>query len=501
MRLDPLNNRPLFIVGIVIAILAFLSIFKIGGSVGPVQIKRIDLFSDVLPNKKDCKRSINNDLAAKNGTSPAGVHEVRETGQNERTAAPDTLTISFAGGQSGSLDSFFEELRRTERDGGKVRIAYFGDSIIEGDLITHDLRKNLQRSFGGSGVGFVPVTSATAAARGTIHHRFSDNWQVLALHPRPKNEAKLGISGFTFLPRSDQAVTGSVGGLKTERFKHSWTEYTASALSENTHPFRVVKLYYGPSNEPAFAKYTLDGEAEHTIDLCGDGAVQEAVISNNGPVNKVRIDFFARGQAPVYGLSFEDTRGVYVDNFAIRGYSGLTLDRIPGQIYSGFDRFLRYRLIIVHYGINVAGFTTKQEFNWYRKQMTAVLGHLKNAFPGASFLVISVNDIGHRDNMETVTKPSIPLLVEAQYNIARETGAAFWNLFNAMGGENSMADWAAGQRPLASKDLTHFNPRGAKKIADLLTKALLEEYEAFKARREHAGSSKTSPAKNIRAAR
>jgi hypothetical protein len=48
------------------------------------------------------------------------------------------------------------QLKTTKK--GKIRIAYFGDSMIEGDLLTQTLRKLLQKEFGGYGVGFFPFT-------------------------------------------------------------------------------------------------------------------------------------------------------------------------------------------------------------------------------------------------------------------------------------------------------------------------------------------------------
>jgi hypothetical protein len=53
--------------------------------------------------------------------------------------------VDYSNKQEGALDKFFEALEETEQTGKKVRIAYFGDSVIEGDLITQDLRKSLQK--------------------------------------------------------------------------------------------------------------------------------------------------------------------------------------------------------------------------------------------------------------------------------------------------------------------------------------------------------------------
>ena len=54
--------------------------------------------------------------------------------------------------------------------GRPVRIAVLGDSFIEGDIITADLREQLQNLCGGRGVGFVPFASPLAKFRGTVLH-------------------------------------------------------------------------------------------------------------------------------------------------------------------------------------------------------------------------------------------------------------------------------------------------------------------------------------------
>ena len=58
----------------------------------------------------------------------------------------------------------------------KIRVAYFGDSMIEGDLISQTLRKELQNSFGGCGVGFVPINSPVAKYRISAYTDCSDTW-------------------------------------------------------------------------------------------------------------------------------------------------------------------------------------------------------------------------------------------------------------------------------------------------------------------------------------
>jgi hypothetical protein len=68
-------------------------------------------------------------------------------------------------------------------------------------------------------------------------------------------------------------------------------------------------------------------------------------------------------------------------------------------------------------------------------------------------------------------------LLHAQRQAARRSGVAFWNVFGAMGGENSMIRFV--ENNWASKDYTHLSFRGGKEIASALLKAILLEKEFY----------------------
>lgn len=66
----------------------------------------------------------------------------------------------FSTGRVG-LVRFFSALNNIRELERPVRIAFLGDSFIEGDIVVADLRAAFQEQFGGNGVGFVPVYSIT----------------------------------------------------------------------------------------------------------------------------------------------------------------------------------------------------------------------------------------------------------------------------------------------------------------------------------------------------
>ena len=73
------------------------------------------------------------------------------------------------------LKRFFAALRNRDKLGRPVRIAFLGDSFIEGDIVVADFRSEMQKAFGGRGIGFVPVTSVAAQYRPTVEQR-SEGW-------------------------------------------------------------------------------------------------------------------------------------------------------------------------------------------------------------------------------------------------------------------------------------------------------------------------------------
>ena len=83
------------------------------------------------------------------------------------------------------------------------------------------------------------------------------------------------------------------------------------------------------------------------------------------------------------------------------------------------------------------------------------------------------------------TMPAVLALLHAQRQAARRSGIAFWNVFGAMGGENSMVRYV--ENNWASKDYTHLSFRGGKEIANALLDALMLE-KAFYDEAEKMGN-------------
>ena len=142
-------------------------------------------------------------------------------------------------------------------------------------------------------------------------------------------------------------------------------------------------------------------------------------------------------------------------------------------------------LVILQYGTNES--EAPGLARDYEKTLTAVVAMVKAAAPQASILVAAPLDRAETGEGGALrTKPIIKRLVAAQRNVAKESGVAFWNTYEAMGGEGSMARWM--KSGLGGGDLTHPTPQGAEALGDLLYKSLTTGFEAWLSRHPEAST-------------
>jgi len=398
------------------------------------------------------------------------------------------------------LRTFTAKLAQLKAEGqGNIRIAHYGDSIIEGDLITGKLRELLQSEYGGSGVGLVPITSIVSDFRMTIGHRFSRNWESRSFANRGSYDVPLGMIGYTFIPRnyylaetvikvepkiavpdSLQADSVRVAAPATKAKKETrriavagpaWVEYYGTDNPGGAPQFRRIRLFYSQASAKSRIRAAFDGKPSQTFQLQAEEGIQVLDLSAGGPVNKVRLEFDPRDPIHVYGVSFDDTDGVYVDNHAVRGYTGMYFNALPQEHMAGFQEHLDYDLIMLQYGLNVSQ-PKARDYDDYKTMMIRSVQHIQAALPDVPILIIGVHDRGIRQAGVFQTSPDIPLLVNTQAEIAAATGCAFWNVYEAMGGLNSMLEYVNAKPPLANTDYTHFNLAGANKIAAMLYETL-----------------------------
>jgi len=366
----------------------------------------------------------------------------------------DTIANIFAG-----LEPFFQAISHIQADHAVLHIAYFGDSMIEGDLVTQPLRRNMQRRFGGSGIGFIPLTSPQPCFRTTIRQTFNDDWTVYSfVHPGKTQAVTPGISGYVY-----------ISGAGAETKYESVPGYGK---------FRKADILYGGQNEVT-VKVATD-TITRVLSLIPDQgkAVSDLSVTIDSVFSVFELRVTSSKPGLLYGVNFENGPGVYVDNYAFRGNSGLPLKNIPPDVIAGFNKKLSNKLLIIHYGLNV--YTPGiEDYHWYEAAMVNVIRHVKESSPGCAILMISMPDRSALISGEYYTPSGLPEFIRLQQRIANSEHVAFFNLYAAMGGANSMKQWVEGSPKLAGDDYTHPNGAGASRIASLVYDFLMKGYDRF----------------------
>jgi hypothetical protein len=411
-------RQPLIIVFAVTLLLTILS-FVNTSKIFPNKIKQIDLYADL--------KTITKDTIARKETKKIAAKKKYKKEEEKNELAIQDYSID----EEKNFSHFITALQNAKNK--KVRIAYFGDSFIESDLITNELRQMLQKKFGGSGVGFVPMECINSEMRKSVVQSTSKNWIA------NENASKL---------------------LKTFKAYDSYSKFNLQNPYKNCS--NAILLY--KSLENSTIKVEID-TLVNEINLRTTNNILVAEKINNASFSTLKIT----ANSPTtdfIGVSFEDSAGVYVDNFSVRGSNGTHLQKVDTLIVKQFNTIQQYDLVVVHFGINVLNNTENLE--WYKIGLQKTIGFLKQQFSNAAILIISTSDKAVKTNGIYETDRGVPVLVNIQNEIAEKNGVAFWNLYQNMGGQNSMLKWVNADTALAYKDYTHITFNGAAKVANLL---------------------------------
>lgn len=416
--------------------------------------RRINLISDITHSYKveldetdstdnrDTSLQISLDIPLKDKTSDFSLYKTARLITNFNV---DTNSVS--------LERFIKKLYELKNGKKpKIRIAYFGDSMIEGDLLTQTLRKLLQQLYGGSGVGFVPVTSQVSQFRTTVTDNYSGGWQDENFKT-DGDKSRLFISGHTFRSAGD------------------WFQMKDQTVSDTT---AIIE------------KSLLCGYVSHPVNITVNNApvtIQPSQLFNRIVLDKSKktaIKLSVKDiQLPVYGISFESESGIILDNFSFRGITGIEFARIDSSYLKAINAENPYDLIIFQYGVNLLFRPNDKNFNWYGRAMMPIIRKIKNCFPESDFLLVSTADRAFRYGGQYRSAVGIDSLIKVQALLAYETGSVFYNQFESMGGTNSIVEWAARKPSLANKDYVHPNHRGAELLAQYFFEAILNDYEKY----------------------
>lgn len=375
--------------------------------------------------------------------------------------------LSIQEGDDGirNLNSFFASLRKLPKSGEKVRVMHYGDSQIEADRITSYLRKEWQKKWGGEGPGLVPPVEVVPSAN--IKQSASAEWHR-----------------HTIYGRKDTTVThtrfGALGTFASYDSSSAALFFEPSRLGySNTRRFKSAKVFLGAFGEGGtvqlFQNETLIAE-KNLCDSCGFSTFETTI---SGEVSEIKLGFEG-GPLECYGVAFDGNSGVQVDNIPMRGSSGTIFKKMDRALFKQCIAQLNPQLLLLQYGGNSVPYVKDSlQAKNYGQWLKAQIVYLQQVMPNAAIVLIGPSDMAHKNGDQFETYAFLEPVRDALKEAAFATGCGFWDIYEAMGGHNSMQAWVDAEPPLAGTDYVHFTPKGAKKIAELFNKAVMDRYNAF----------------------
>lgn len=362
---------------------------------------------------------------------------------------------------TGSLTPFYQALWRTESKapGAITRVLHYGDSPVTADSITADARALLQRRFGDGGHGFVLIGKPWA----WYGHR----------------GVRLSAHGWHMEPASQSRARDGIHGLGGVNFVGGPSAASTIELPDDQHT--RVEVYFERQPGGGAFNLTTGNALIGNVDTAGDSKVPGfAVFPLPAQTREVTLTVRS-GSVRVFGWSFEKAGpGIVYNSLGLNGGQVQVALRYfePSQ-WAEEMQHENPDLVVINYGTNESVFPDYIE-RYYEKELRLLVERVRASVPRAAVLIMSPMDRGVREDGDIVTPQVLPRIVEIQAKVAAETGCAFFNTFEAMGGAGTMAKWYASQPRLVSADFMHPLPGGAAIVGRLLNSAICDGFEQYK---------------------
>jgi len=415
------------------------------------------------------------------------ITEVVEVSVDSSENIPDTIRadaealaasihrIDFPNGDKSCLKNFFAALNGIKDKKSIVRILHYGDSQIEGDRISSYIRNKLQTKYGGIGPGLLPAVQPYDSYF-SIKQSNVGNWSRYAVfgkkNPEVLHKSYGALAAFSrFAPINNDSI-----------FKDSIL-YTGEVIFEESklaygrvRKFQKVQIFYGNSHRKVAVSLWVDGVEITHDSLKANVDYARYAYTLPAETKNLTIKFAGYDSPDIYGISLEGLSGVSLTNIGMRGSSGTIFNRMEYGHLNKMYANLNVKLFILQFGGNVMPYIKDStEAVNYGRWFGSQIRTLKRMRPDASFVMIGPSDMSHKVRDNYVTYDFLPLVRDELKKAAFKQRIGYWDMYEAMGGYNSMPSWVNAEPALAGSDYTHFTPRGAKLIANMFYNALMIE--------------------------
>ena len=367
----------------------------------------------------------------------------------------------------GNRIDYIKRLKNKLRQ-GVCQIVHYGDSQIEGDRITGYVRNRLQLAFNGGGPGFFPIK--VVYNQNSIDITTSGNWVRYAFFDR-KQRRKVGHDMYGLFATYSRFTSYAKDTTGLSVSKAIFTIKPSAKSYARLQHYTKFGLHYGNAIGKVKIKVYENGNIIKTDSLISDGKYHNYKLNFATTPKELKIELEARISPDFYGVTLDADTGVRMDNVAMRGEAGRIFTRMNYENYRQMSVDRQPDLFIFQYGGNTIPYMkTEQQLREYVEGLIFNMKWVKRANPNAMFMLLGPGDMTTSRNGQRLTYPFLPKLNDLMKEECMKNDVAYFSMYEAMGGENSMISWV--KQGMAASDYVHFSPKGTKLISEVFYQCL-----------------------------
>lgn len=380
-----------------------------------------------------------------------------------RDSIPDCVRLGKTNlhfpGSHERFDSLYVKIENMLSSGeGNVNIWHVGGSHVQGSYFPDRLRKNFASVAEGEYGFAVPFRMISSAYDKEQFFSVDGQWDPSVISRSYKGiRPRYGITGFGARTSDPDASVAFSFKAKGDSLRYA-------------NSCRI--LGYSPDGQ-AFP-YIVNGC--DTL-YCDDEGNDRFLLRLGEDRDSIKINFhIPKGSSFVLG-GIEPLNGRSGFNYYSSGTNGASLTSWLEKC-EDLERDLAYaRPDIAILGLGINDSACKQsEFKVevFKNRYRRLIEMVRRQSPDCTFIFITNNDSYRYISRGMTYNYNAPAVEKAMFELAEEVGAAVWDLYDIMGGKNSVITWR--DAGLVQSDRLHFTKSGYQLLGDLLYNAFADDY-------------------------
>ena len=378
----------------------------------------------------------------------------------------DRAGLHFPGSRD-AQDHFYGLLDSLMAGSGRsVNIWHVGGSHVQAGHFSYRLQERLTTmadSLKGERGFIFPYRIAKTNSDKSFRTSFTGEWlSAMAASTHKDLNPRFGIMGIA-AQTSDSLATVGIG-----------LNISADTLW-SFNRFRIL----GYASSPDVRPYLVSGS--DTLDFVIDTETQSYIFDLPAETDTVTIGFHIPEGQSFTLTGTEPISGRKGINYYCSGVNGARLTTwleqcpdLPRDL-----QLVKPDLAIFAVGINDSACKAvdfKPEV--FKENYRRLIRLIREQSPDCAFVFITNNDSYRYISRGMTYNHNGPTVQKAMFELAKEYGAAVWDVFDIMGGKDSVIKWR--NAGLVKSDRLHFTQEGYVLLGDMLYNALVDDYNAQK---------------------